>query len=214
VNFADGRIKGYPKLNPGPPPAAATHYGRYVRGNPSYGTNHFVDLNDGTIFDAATGLMWQKADSGTTHNWRDALAYAENLTTAGYTDWRLPSVKELQSIVDYTRAPLVTGTAAIDTRYFQVTTHESFYWSSTTIVDGPPGANFNKAGYLCFGQAFGYMTNSSGAWVQYDVHGAGAQRADFKNGDPNDRKYEHGFGPQGDQVRIFNYVRCVRGGLR
>jgi hypothetical protein len=213
VNFADGRIKGYPKLNPGPPPAAATHYGRYVRGNPSYGTNHFMDLNDGTIFDAATGLMWQKADSGTTLNWQQALAYATNATTGGHHDWTLPTVKQLQSIVDYSRAPLVTGTAAIDTNYFQVTTTESYYWSSTTIVDGPPGANYALAGYLSFGQAFGYITNATtGGFDRLDVHGSGAMRADFKSGDP--ASYPHGRGPQGDEIRIYNYVRCVRGGLR
>jgi hypothetical protein len=40
-------------------------------------------------------------------------------------------------------------------------------------------------------------------------HGAGAQRADPKAGNPFD--YPRGFGPQGDDVRIANYVRCVRG---
>ena len=41
-----------------------------------------------------------------------------------------------------------------------------------------------------------------------DVPGAGAQRSDPKNGDPND--YPTGHGPQGDAIRIQNYVRCVR----
>jgi hypothetical protein len=41
-----------------------------------------------------------------------------------------------------------------------------------------------------------------------DVHGAGAQRSDPKTGDP--AQFPHGRGPQGDVIRIFNYVRCVR----
>ena len=41
-----------------------------------------------------------------------------------------------------------------------------------------------------------------------DVHGAGAQRSDPKTGDASD--YEGGRGPQGDVVRIDNYVRLVR----
>ena len=41
-----------------------------------------------------------------------------------------------------------------------------------------------------------------------DVHGAGCQRSDPKNGDPSD--YPTGLGPQGDARRINNYVRCVR----
>ncbi len=41
-----------------------------------------------------------------------------------------------------------------------------------------------------------------------DVHGAGAQRSDPKDGDPS--LYPNGNGPQGDAIRINNYVRCVR----
>jgi hypothetical protein len=41
-----------------------------------------------------------------------------------------------------------------------------------------------------------------------DVHGAGAQRSDPKSGDPD--AYPTGHGPQGDAIRIYNYVRCVR----
>ena len=44
-----------------------------------------------------------------------------------------------------------------------------------------------------------------------DVHGAGAQRCDPKVGDP--ARFPHGHGPQGDVIRIYNFVRLVRGGL-
>ena len=46
--------------------------------------------------------------------------------------------------------------------------------------------------------------------VRMNVHGAGAQRSDPKSGDPG--AWKNGNGPQGDEVRIRNYVRCVRGG--
>lgn len=49
---------------------------------------------------------------------------------------------------------------------------------------------------------------NSGNYVLQDVHGAGAQRSDPKAGDPND--YPYGHGPQGDVIRIYNYVRVVR----
>jgi hypothetical protein len=42
------------------------------------------------------------------------------------------------------------------------------------------------------------------------AHGAGAQRSDPKSGDPTD--WPTGHGPQGDAIRIYNYVRCTRGG--
>lgn len=66
VNFADGRIKGYPKYQPGSGGSVGqSMYVRYVRGNPAYGVNDFVDGGDGTVTDRATGLAWSRADSGT-----------------------------------------------------------------------------------------------------------------------------------------------------
>ena len=52
------------------------------------------------------------------------------------------------------------------------------------------------------------MPPGSGNYTLTDVHGAGAQRGDPKDGDPGD--YPNGHGPQGDVIRIFNMVRCVR----
>ena len=208
VNFADGRIKGYPR-DVGPGGVPNTQFVRYVRGNLDYGINDFVETGDGTIEDLATRLTWQKADSGSTHDWQGALAYCEDLELAGEGDWRLPNAKELQSIVDYSRAPDALDPArtgpAIDP-VFEVTDTESFYWTGTTLLESPPmlgtGAH---AAYLAFGQARG---NMFGTWI--NVHGAGAQRSDPKSGDPAD--WADGFGPQGDEIRIYNYARCVRGG--
>lgn len=93
VNFADGRIKGYPKAPRGPGGREEKRlYVRYVRGNPAYGRNEFHDNGDGTISDRAAGLSWQKADSGKPLDWEQALAYAESLTLAGHDDWRLPNL--------------------------------------------------------------------------------------------------------------------------
>lgn len=195
VNFADGRIKGYP-IN-GPDPDRDVHFVRYVRGNTSYGKNSFHDNGDGTVTDNATGLTWMKADSGMTMNWGEALAYAEAFEYAGHDDWRLPNAKELQSIVDYSRAPDATGSAAIDP-VFSVTDIESYYWTGTTLQEGP-----GQGVYVAFGRAMG---NMNGTFM--NVHGAGAQRSDPKFGDPAD--YAGGRGPQGDDVRIYNYVRLVR----
>ncbi|MCP4165254.1 MAG: DUF1566 domain-containing protein [Chloroflexi bacterium] len=202
VNFADGRIKGYPR-DTGPGGKPMTNFVRYVRGNPDFGVNDFADNSDGAITDLATGLMWQTGDSGVTLNWEEALDYAENLELAGYDDWRLPNAKELQSIVDYTRAPAALDPAqrgpAIDP-IFDISETESWFWTGTTHVDGPFA---NKAVYLAFGQANGVYSGNL-----IDVHGAGAQRSDPKSGDPAD--YADGFGPQNDEIRIYNYVRVVR----
>jgi len=55
VNFADGRIKGYGYVMPGG--SQMDFYVKYVRGNPQYGVNNFVDNGDGTVSDLATGLQ-------------------------------------------------------------------------------------------------------------------------------------------------------------
>jgi len=194
----------------------------YVRGNQDYGKNDFYDNGDSTVTDNATGLMWMKVDSGKfktgrngAMNWGQALKWAEKLEYAGYNDWRLPNAKELQSIVDYSRCPDVTNSAAIDP-VFEVTsiTNEGrkkdypYYWTSTTHV----GFSRASAGvYIAFGRALGFMQDRrTGAKELMDVHGAGAQRSDDKSGDPS--KFKTGRGPQGDVMRIFNYVRLVRGG--
>ena len=211
VNFADGRIKGYGLTDPGSG-AEKTFYVQCVRGNASYGQNSFSDNGNGTITDAATGLMWSQDDNGSGLDFAGALAWvvqanAEN--HLGYGDWRLPNVKELQSILDYSRSPDTTGSAAIDPLFnTSAITNEAgavdypYYWSNTTHIGygDIPGAN---ATYLSFGRAMGYM---NGSWM--DVHGAGAQRSDPKSGDPAD--YPTGHGPQGDAIRIYNYVRLVR----
>ena len=206
VNFADGRIKGYglTLFN-----NEKKFYVIYVRGNTGYGNNNFSANNDGTITDIATGLMWMQNDSGTGLNWKEALNYSEDLEYAGHSDWRLPNAKELQSIVDYSRSPGITNSAAID-QLFNSTqiineahqTDYSCYWTSTTHANGSisPGG---YGAYVSFGRAMGYM---NGNWV--DVHGAGAQRSDPKSGDPGNFPYGHG--PQGDAIRTYNYVRCVR----
>jgi hypothetical protein len=216
VNFADGRIKGYPR-DTGPGGSPMTQFVRYVRGNPDYGVNSFVDdggpsAGSGQVTDQATGLMWQKGDSGTTMTWENALEYCENLENAGYDDWRLPNAKELQSIVDYARAPDAADPAqqgpAIDP-IFDITETESWFWTSTTHVEGPRG---DFAAYVTFGQAYGVLTDPTGNDTLVNVHGAGAQRSDPKSGDPAD--WAGGHGPQGDEIRIYNYVRCVRNGAQ
>ena len=210
VNFADGRIKGY----------GLTIFGQdktfcvmCVRGDTGYGTNSFVDNGDGTVTDDASGLMWTQSDSGQGMNWGDALAWVAQRNAEdylGYNDWRLPNAKELQGIVDYTRSPNTTSSPAIDP-VFDTTaitnlagqTDYPFFWTSTThLSSNGSGA---AAIYIAFGRGLGTY---DGVTVE-DVHGAGCQRSDPKDGDPSEYP-SLGFGPQGDVRRVFNFVRLVR----
>ncbi len=61
---------------------------------------HFKDNGDGTITDNYTGLIWQKMQSSTLLSWEEALNYALGLSLTGMTDWRVPNIKELQSLND------------------------------------------------------------------------------------------------------------------
>jgi hypothetical protein len=207
VNFADGRIKCYPTGNNR---MNKLYFLRLVRGGDSYGDNQFVSNGDGTISDLTTGLTWMQGDSGEGMDWGDALNYCESLNLGGEDDWRLPNAKELQYLVDYSRSPDTTNSAAIDP-IFSVSSiiNEAgqndfpFYWTSTTHATARGG---QSAAYIAFGRALGYFHNT---WM--DVHGAGAQRSDPKSGDP--ANYPSYFGPQGDVSRLLNYVRCVRDGV-
>ncbi|MCK5642463.1 MAG: DUF1566 domain-containing protein, partial [Gammaproteobacteria bacterium] len=221
VNFADGRIKGYPAGSMRGR-GEKTYHVMYVRGNSDYGKNDFKDNGDGTVTDKATGLMWMKIDSGKlkagtakdgTMDWRQALDWAENLEYAGYSDWRLPNAKELHSIVDYSRCPDATKSAAIDA-ILEVTpiTNQGgkrdypYYWTGTTHAKVSQGSS---AVYIAFGRALGLMQDRrTGGKQLMDVHGAGAQRSDAKSGDRS--RLPQARGPQGDVLRTYNFVRCVR----
>ncbi len=209
VNFADGRIKGYGLTLNG---SEKTFFVIYVRDNTSYGENDFIDNGDSTITDSATNLMWTQNDSGNGMNWEDSLSFVDEKNSEaylGYSDWRLPNIKELQSIIDYERSPETTGSAALDSMFnaTEITneageTDYGYYWSGTTHANWSSHSG-GSAAYISFGKALGYMGSS---WV--DVHGAGAQRSDPKYDDGTD--YSEGHGPQGDAIRINNFVRMVR----
>ena len=117
-------------------------YVRAVRGG-QYGTldNSFIDKGDGTVTETNSGLMWQQATAPGYYTWEAALAYCETLTLAGHTDWRLPNVNEVLSLMDYS-----LWNPAIDTTYFPNTSASAVYWSSTTCVIAPSSAWYATAG--------------------------------------------------------------------
>jgi hypothetical protein len=68
-----------------------------------YIENDYVENNDGTVTDRATGLMWQKEGSDDRIRFSDAEKYIEQLnksTFGGYNDWRLPTIDELVSLLE------------------------------------------------------------------------------------------------------------------
>ena len=111
----------------------------------------YTNNNNGTITDNTTGLMWKACDQeqvwndgdpdsctvGTdeTYTWTAALTEAQNHTFAGYDDWRLPNIKELTSIADYTKA-----SPSINPVFPNANT--ASFWSSTLYTNASTGPDY------------------------------------------------------------------------
>ena len=113
----------------------------------------YTDNGNGTVKDSATGLVWQKCIAGqsttlgdcstgsiSSYTWLGAIAYCEGLTLGGSSDWRLPNINELGSIINYTKSISPT----IDTTVFSNPQSE-YYWSSNTYAQ-----NTSNAWYIDF----------------------------------------------------------------
>lgn len=104
---------------------------------PSESPDGYHDNTDGTVTDAVTGLMWQKAAGPGAMTWAAARTHCSTTANTGaHTDWRLPSKIELLSIVDYA-APL--SGAAISPS-FQSPTSGALFWSNTPVAGAPAAA--------------------------------------------------------------------------
>jgi hypothetical protein len=116
--------------------------------------DRFVDNGDGTVTDTCTGLMWQQLTASIGKvRWQEALEYCDDLALAGQSDWRLPDVRELQSLADYGRYD-----PAIDPVF---SAELSWYWSATTRADDPNSAWLvsSVSGYV--------LHDSKGSHVDY-----------------------------------------------
>lgn len=108
--------------------------------NPTAANDRYQNLGDGTVIDLTTKLMWKRCSEGQVgvlcdtgaeegFYWDDSLQYIESLNStggfAGYSDWRLPNRKELESLVEESCV-----SPAINLFQFP-NTPNSFYWSSS-----------------------------------------------------------------------------------
>jgi len=85
------------------------------------------DSNDIIVSDNVSGLEWQDDNlEPPSLNWVDAIAYCTNLDLGGYSDWRLPNINEITSLVDDSK---------VDPAIYSIFRQRGyFYWSSTTYV--------------------------------------------------------------------------------
>lgn len=127
---AGGGIGPHPKTETVSAGGVKKIHARAVR-NPfstTFTAEHFTDNEDGTVTDNFTGLTWQKIQSPELLTWEDALAYSSGLLLGGKGDWRLPNVKELQSLNDEKLLK-----PSFNKAYFTGVSSGN-YWTSTTLV--------------------------------------------------------------------------------
>jgi hypothetical protein len=101
--------------------------------------------------DPATGLTWTMADNGANIDWNQAIAYCSNLRLGGYSDWRLPTIDELQGIFDIgINVPGQWPDGSAATWHVKGNLHltAGFQWSSTP-------KNAGEAWYLFFDRGGG-----------------------------------------------------------
>jgi hypothetical protein len=89
----------------------------------------YTQVAPGEQQDVETGLIWQQGDSGTTMAFSGAAPYCAGLALNGHT-WRLPSIKELATLVDED-PPITKVSPAINTTVFPSTPANTPYWSSS-----------------------------------------------------------------------------------
>lgn len=150
VFFYNGYVGGSDKYN--------KFHVRAIRGGQVPTLDNFINNDDGTITDTETGLMWQSMSATAPDlNWEDSITYCENLTLAGYNDWRLPSRNELYSLVHHgAKEP------TIDTQYFPDTL-SSYYWSSTSLASNSINAwpvSFLYGGFYKFEKSDAYQVRA------------------------------------------------------
>jgi hypothetical protein len=90
-----------------------------------------ADALTGTVRDDVTGLVWQQMAPAQSYSWSDAVSYCSTLTLAG-GGWRLPTVIELVSIVDYERVSPAIHIGAFPSMH-------GMFWSSSAFAGGGSG---------------------------------------------------------------------------
>ncbi|HNQ87981.1 MAG TPA: DUF1566 domain-containing protein [Verrucomicrobiota bacterium] len=175
---AGGGIGPHPKTETLGAGGTKRFHVRCVRGAPAPARqpmHDFVGNGDGTVTDRDTGLTWQQTEVASAASWESALDYAESLSLAGRADWRLPNIKELQSLNDET-----CTSPSVDTNFFPAA-KPARYWSSTTEINGT-----HRAWYVDFQLGIvGYDSKATNFWVRC-----------VRGGVTNDLPPTHSFTPQ------------------
>jgi hypothetical protein len=115
--------------------------------------------------DPSTGLMWAGKDNGKDVNWKKAMKYCRDLRLAGYSDWRLAAIDELEGIYDKTaNAPGLAGKHGDDPFPWHVKGNlflTGRQWSSSQI---PDDRGRNSGGVWFIDLSNGYKGKGDSTW--------------------------------------------------
>ncbi|MCK5198978.1 MAG: DUF1566 domain-containing protein, partial [Spirochaetales bacterium] len=104
----------------------------YYQAGTAWPTPRFTDNNNGTVTDNLTALIWEKTPPSSALNWTSAISYANDLVLAGFSDWHLPNINELESLLN----------AGVDNLYDwlelegfgSIPEPDGLFWTSTTYA--------------------------------------------------------------------------------
>ncbi|WP_447986413.1 Lcl C-terminal domain-containing protein [Nitrospira sp. Nam74] len=93
----------------------------------SSGSQRFVAASDGTVVkDLQTGFTWEQSPDFSYSVWTEAIAHCKAKTVGGHTGWRLPSIKELSTLIDSSQKD-----PALPSGHPFGNNKSSIFWSST-----------------------------------------------------------------------------------
>lgn len=100
------------------------------------------DKGDGTVLDAGTTLTWQKSTSASL-DWYAASAYCDGLVLGGHDDWRLPTARELETVVDFAKSGSPAVPKQLDLppgEFLWTASRKGSLWSEVRILRPSTGA--------------------------------------------------------------------------
>lgn len=165
-------VEVIPCPNPGEP-----FYGQdanYSINTPKYSGNNQANL--ATITDLITRLTWQRTPDTQPKTWRDAIDYTSALTLSDFTDWRMPSKKELQTIFVYNSTPGPLQQAALPTKTSEAPKERNCVWTKTNV-------NFPslETKTICLPDKQGALSGKYKKRYAYAVRGPFFSTGHFKN---------------------------------
>ena len=126
-----------------------------------------TDVTGDCINDSLTGLVWLKAPDSISRSWADALTQVSSTNACGYTDWRVPNINELESLI---HAELSDTAAWLNTTQGFSGIQAGKYWSATTI-----SVDSTRAWYVTLNEGYIEMDYKASSYYFYVLPVRGGQ---------------------------------------